>query len=214
MEYTFHEMPDLDGTGQRKVYPKATHCSRVKHRYFMEHMTANRGISKQTVELAVAALVDELTNYLSIGHSVKIDGLGVFGIRLGMERGTKAETVKPGGERYNTNDVILKGITFKADPSWVRRIERISPPTKAEGIRKLHQPKTLPEERLKMAIRYIEENTYMKVRDYQEITQLRHSMACKELREFAQREGSGIRAVGKGNMLMYMKETPTEEAQP
>ena len=205
MEYTFQEMPDMTGTGVRKVYPKATFCSQISHDYFMEQLTSHCGLSRGVIESAIGAMVGEMNHYLQSGHSVKIEGLGTFCLALGMEGRTEAETVKAKGERYDTNSVCIKMVNFQPDTQWMKHLRRNTELTKVEGIKTLRRPSTTPAERLRMALDFLAENPFMKVRDYMEMTGLQHNAACEELRRFRRDPESGIRGVGRGNMLVYVK---------
>lgn len=206
MEYTFQEMPDMNGTGKRKVYPKVTFCSQISHDFFMERLVSHGGLSRGVIESAIGTVVNEMNLYLQNGHSVKIEGLSTFSLALGMKGREEAETVKAKGERYDTNSVFIKTINFQPDTQWVKHLRGTTELIKAEGIKTLRRMETTPEERLRMALAFLDEHPFMKVGDYMELTGLRHNAASKELRRFRQDPESGVRGVGRGNMLVYVKQ--------
>ena len=45
----------------------------------------------------------------------------------------------------------------------------------------------------------------MRVIDYMEMTGLLHTVACRELRAFRRDPKSGIKCLGRGNALVYVK---------
>lgn len=206
MEYTFQEMPDVHGKGERKVFPKATHCSQISNDFFVAGLSHRTSYGKGTIEGVVQELTEELDSYLTLGHSVKVDGLGTFNISLGMKEGHETEEVKEGDERYDTYGVYIKTINFIPDQRWLHRLRRSTELHKVGEVKKLHQRETTLEERRLWVLNYLEEHPYMRVRDYIYGTQTPRSTALRELHKFVADPDSGIKVSGFGSHKVFVKE--------
>jgi len=81
------------------------------------------------------------------------------------------------------------------------------------GEARLHHSPYSKEERLKLALQYLEEHGAMRVVEYMELTGLSRTKAAIELKEFRQDLSSGITFIGRGSSKVYVKasEERTEE---
>jgi predicted histone-like DNA-binding protein len=210
MEYTFQEMPDVHGTGKRKVYPKPFHCGRVATDFFMKDVAGQTAYAAGAIEALGSTMTEAMNIYLKLGHSVKVEGLGTFSIALGMKGREEAEEVKEKGERYDTNGVYIRSINFLPDPRWVERLRRTTELNKVGDVKKLHKVKSTREERLRMALDYLEGQPMIRIGDYAFITGLSWPAARKELHSFADDPTSGIRKTGRGNQLVFVKRVPVQ----
>lgn len=205
MEYTFREMPDVHGSGERKIYPKATHCSQISNNFFMKGLSTRTAYGKGLIEGIVQELTTEMDSYLRLGHSVKVDGLGTFNVSLGMKEGHETEEVKEDGERYDTNGVYIKTINFIPDRQWLERLRTTADLHKVGEVKKLHPRKTTLEERRQWALRYLEEHPYMQVGDYAFGTHTPRSTALRELHKFVEDPDSGIASSGTRSHMVFVR---------
>ncbi|MBR0046760.1 MAG: hypothetical protein IJP75_07775 [Bacteroidaceae bacterium] len=211
MEYTFQEMPDVHGTGKRKVYPKPFHCGRIETDFFMKDVAGKTAFAAGAIEALVNTMTESMDIYLKLGHSVKVEGLGTFNIALGMKNREEAEEVKEQGERYDTNGVYIKGINFLPDPRWLERLRKTTELNKVGDVKKLHKVKSTREERLQIARNYVDEHVMLRIQDYVYLTGICRTAARDELHSFANDPTSGIRKMGRGNQLVFVKEKTTTE---
>ncbi|MBR1519883.1 MAG: hypothetical protein IJ635_01420 [Bacteroidaceae bacterium] len=204
MQYKFRELPDLNGEGKRKIYPHADHYPVIDTdaltREIAEQMGFNSGMTKGVID----ALVNRITHYIEVGHSVKVDGLGVFYVSLGMKDGVKAEELKTDGSRYNTNDVTIKKVTFSADRNWMRQLRRTIELEKVGEVAEIAEVKSTVEERLAALKAYLKEHAYIRVATYAELTGQSHSVAGAELRRFSQDASTGIGFEGTRSTKVYI----------
>lgn len=205
MEYTFYEMPDVHNTGKRKVYPKPFHSGRLETDFFMKEVAERTAYAAGAIEALVSTMTETMDSYLKLGHSVKVEGLGTFSIALGMKNREEAEEVKEKGERYDTNGVYIKGINFLPDPRWMERLRKTTELNKVGDVQKLHAVKSTREERLQMALDYLDKHHFMRIQDYAILTELRRTAAREELHLFANDPASGIKRIGRGNQMMFVK---------
>ncbi|MBQ0047620.1 MAG: hypothetical protein KBT33_08955 [Prevotellaceae bacterium] len=203
MEYTFVEMPDVHKNGKRVVYPRQTHCQRISYETFLKEC-AQYGVNHPTMVGAMDCFVRAMYSFISNGHSVKIDGVGTFDIKLGMAEGVETQTVKEKGELYDTRSVQVQGINFIPDKKWIKNLQQSITLVKADGIKELKNVKTTKEERLAIAKEYLAENKFMKIETYQYLTGLSRSAAYRELVSFRKDSNSGITTSGDGAHKVYV----------
>ena len=72
-------------------------------------------------------------------------------------------------------------------------------------VARVHRSPYSKEERLRMALDYLEEYKVLKVRQYMELTGLAHTPAACELRAFSMDVSSGIVSVGRRPAVVYVK---------
>lgn len=212
MEYSFREMPDLHGTGKRLMVPEPTFCSQISYKEFLEECAdSGSGFTEANIDGAVRRIVNRLNFYLDIGHSVKIDGLGTFRVKLSMKKGEEVPDLKDLKKRHPTEKVEIDSIQFRADPEWIGLLKRRCQ-LEYSGMDKRHyQVKTTREERLQMALDYLETHHEMRLPDYIRLTGLSKTTASLELRRFRQDPTSGIRGIGSRNQLRYVKRNPWDD---
>lgn len=207
MEYILKELPDMNKRGQRKVYPKPFHCSRIDSDFFMKDVASRTAFAPGAIEALVNTITETMNSYLKLGHSVKVDGLGTFDISLGMKDRTEAEEVKEKGERYDTQGVYIKSINFLPDQRWLESLRRGADLTKVGGVKTINKVKTTREERLRIALDHLRTSPMLRIADYAFLTSQTRSAAREELHSFANDPESGIGRMGRGNHLVFVKRT-------
>lgn len=199
--YSLHEMADMHGDGEKKIYTKPDHYDQLSYGVFLDEVSHMSGINKSIILGALAAVSSRMDFYLEHGHSVKIEGLGTFSPALAQKK--EDEPTK----RYATYDqrgVYLSTINFLPDRDWIKRL-RLSSKPKFSG-QTYHQrgERFTKEERLQRAIDFIRENGLMRVAEYQMLVRCAHTSACDELRAFARNPECPIESRGKGSSLVYV----------
>ena len=108
--------------------------------------------------------------------------------------------------KRNARSLQLTHIQYRADKSLVKEANRRCKLERAGESRLCQSPYT-KEERLKLALEFLEKRGAMRVADYVEMTGLSRSVATKELIEFRRDASSGISFIGRGNHKVYVKRT-------
>ncbi len=202
MKIVFREMPDMQNTGERKLYPTVFHAPTIPHDTFVDLMAKQTQMSRTAIEGVFIELGNVLNQYLANGHAVKINHLGTFDVALGMAEGVKAE--KLGGARCNTRDVQVKGIKFLPDVEWLRSLRGQVHFDRVDTI-PIKKVTTTVEERLQKALAYLAENAFLTVQEYARCTGLSHTRANQELNAFCEDPESGIRSRGQHSHKVYVK---------
>ena len=204
MKFVFREMPDMQKTGERKVYPAVFHGATIPYDTIVSLMANVTRLSRTAIESVFIEFADVLSDYLANGHAVKIDRLGTFDLALGMKDGVKAERLKKKGARYNTRDVQVKGINFLPDAAWLRRLRK-DVTFERVGTATITKVTTTVEERRQMALAYLEENDFLTVKAYAWETGLCRTKANQELNAFCEDPTSGIRSIGARSHKVYVR---------
>ena len=212
-KYIKQEMTDLSGKGEEKVYYRLQTERNIDFKALAEYVGRHNGMmSKGLVINVMEHVVDAMAELLGEGHSVTIDGLGTFRASLGLAEEKEMDTFDGNETKRNARSLRLTGINYRADKVLIREANRHCKLERAGESRLHHSPYT-KEERLKLALQYLEEHGAMRVAEYMELTGLSRTKATLELKEFRQDLSSGITFIGRGSAKVYVKasEERTEE---
>ena len=212
-KYIKQEMIDLSGKGEEKVYYRLQTERNIDFKELTQqieqhHNLINRGLVKSVITY----VVDEMAELLGKGYSVTIDGLGTFRASIGLEEDKEMDTFDGNDTKRNARSLRLTGINYRSDKELIKKANRHCKLERA-GESRLHHTPYSKEERLKMALQYLEEHGVMRVVEYMELTGLSRTKATLELKEFRQDLSSGITFIGRGSSKVYVKasEERTEE---
>jgi hypothetical protein len=146
------------------------------------------------------------------GHSIKIDGLGVFSLSLGFDTDTPSEQEYAKGEKKAKNPkekyrhVCIKSINFKPDPQLLKAMNEQAEFTRLEKVVKT--PRKNPytrEERLAIAKEIIEQKGVMTFTEYVNATGLCRSSASADLKQLTADPQSGIAEQGSRSYKVWVK---------
>ena len=212
-KYIKQEMTDLSGKGEEKVYYRLQSERNIDFNALAEYVGRHNGMmSKGLVINVMEHVVDAMAELIGKGHSVTIDGLGTFRASLGLEKDKVMDTFDGDETKRNARSLRLTGINYRADKVLIREANRHCKLERV-GEARLHHSPYSKEERLKLAVQYLEEHGAMRVVEYMELTGLSRTKAAMELKEFRQDLSSGITFIGRGSSKVYVKasEERTEE---
>ena len=204
-KYIKQEMTDLSGKGEEKVYYRLQSERNIDFEELAEHVGRHNGMmSRGLIVNVLEHVVDAMAELLGEGHSVTIDGLGTFKASIGLEKDKEMDTFDVDESKRNARSLRLTGINYRADKVLIREANRHCKLERA-GEARLHHSPYSKEERLKLALQYLEEHGAMRVVEYMELTGLSRTKAAMELKEFRQDLTSGITFIGRGSAKVYVK---------
>lgn len=206
VQYTMQEMPDLQGTGKRKTYPKMVVRGTMTLDDIAELISAQSTFSVGDVKGVVCALAGALAHGMASGCNVKIEGIGTFSPALALRKGVEPEEVD-GASRRNAASVKVGGVNFRADRTLVETTNSRAILERTH-VRRARLRVALRSDRLELALAHLEKNGVLRVPDYQHLTGLGHTAAAAELREFCN-EGC-IASSGCGSHKVYVKKRSAE----
>ena len=123
-KYKLQELNDMRDDGKRRVYPKIVTNRTLSRKEFVKMMqNYHRGISESTTEAVLTDVVDMLTDMLSMGYNVNLEGFGTFSLSLAFEDEKPREILNP-DDKMTYRKVGVKDINFKASPEFIKDVKR------------------------------------------------------------------------------------------
>lgn len=213
--YVLQEMSEEMGNGKKKVYPRMQTYSLHDFNTVVRHMHEYSGsFSEGTIKGVLDALVTTMKSWMPLGHSIKIDGLGVFSLTLGFDTSTPSEAEAAKKQRNGNADdeqktkyrhVCIKGIRFKPDPLLLKQMNKEATFERTEtDIVVPSKPDDSREERIRKALAIIDKQGYMTLSDYAIATSQSRSAASRDLIQLANDPTSGITTRGSHSHKVWV----------
>ena len=213
--YILKELPGEMTEGKTVIYPKMKRFSMFGYEMVIQHMcTFSRILNEGIIRSVFSALTEEMVTSMPIGHTVKIDGLGVFSLSLGFDTSTASEEDMALSQKiFDDYDpkleyrhVCIKGINFRPDPDLLRRMNEKAT-FKNDGVEfvPLRKSRYSREERLAKAKEIIDKQGFMTLSDYAEATGLSLSGASRDLRRLMAEGNSGIVIMGDHTHKIWVR---------
>ena len=203
--------------GKTVVYPKMQTYSLHDYEKVIHNMRVYaNGIGEGIIRAVFDALAQTMATWMPLGHTMKIDGLGVFSLSLGFDTSTpseKAELLKQefdddADPKLKYRHVCIKGINFKPDPELLKEMNRQATFDRV-GV-DVEVQKTSPysrAERLATAKAIISSRGYMTLTDYALATGQSKSAASKDLKKMVADPDSGIITRGQHSHKIWIERT-------
>ena len=204
-KYIKQEMPDIHQTGEKKVYYRLKTTRNIDSKEFVQSLSKSfNGMNEADITRVLMATADHLGELLGEGYSVTLDGIGTFKATIGLEEDKEPDTLDGKEPERNAQSLELKGVNYRADKALVKKAKQHCK-LEREGTHRLYRSSYTKEERLGLALEYLEKHGAMKVADYVELTGLSRTAATLELQEFRRDTASGIDFIGRGSAKVYVK---------
>ena len=171
----------------------------------MQHY--HRGISESTTEAVLTDVVDMLTDMLSMGYNVNLEGFGTFSLSLAFED-EKPREIQAEDDKMTYRKVGVKDINFKASPEFVKDVKRETDRDLERdmgGVKVIRKQLYSREERIARALEIIEKNGVLTLGDYASINNLSRTAASLELKELTGDKTSPIDSLGRGSHKVWVK---------
>ena len=207
-KYKLQEMGDMRYDGKRRVYPKMVTNRTLSRKEFVKMMqNYHRGISESTTEAVLTDVVDMLTDMLSMGYNVNLEGFGTFSLSLAFED-EKPREMQSADDKMTYRKVGVKDINFKASPEFIREVKRETDRDLERdmgGVKVIRKQLYSREERIARALEVIEKNGVLTLGDYASINNLSRTAASMELKELTCDKSSPIDSLGRGSHKVWVK---------
>ena len=220
--YVLQEMSEEMGDGKKKVYPRMQTYSLHDFDTVVRHMHEYSGsFSEGAIRGVLDALVTTMKRWMPMGHSIKIDGLGVFSLTLGFDTSTPSEATATKKQKSGNADeelktkyrhVCIKGIRFKPDPQLLRQMNKEATFERTEtGVVVPRKTSDSRDERIRKALAIIDKQGYMTLSDYAIATSQSRSTASKDLRQLVSDPTSGLVTHGSHSHKVWIRNKKTTE---
>jgi predicted histone-like DNA-binding protein len=210
-KYIKKEMPDLNGTGEKRAYYKLKTWRKLEFDEFVKRCSSiHRTFGMSVIEGVLIAFREHRAYEISNGYSVKIDGLGVFTAKLGVRKDKEMDNFEEGTTQRNATSIEVPGINFRADKELIRLIDQKCDLERG-GEERLRKPRYSQEERIAQARLYLKKRGFMHVGEYASLTGLSYTTASRELRRIASDPSSGITSQGRKSSKIYLPARVAED---
>jgi len=207
--YNLKEMAQGMGDGKKTLYPKMQTYSMHDFDTVMKHMqTYESSLSKGMIMSVMDALARTMTSWMPMGHTIKIDGLGVFSLRLGFDTSmpSESEAAASNQTKQKYRHVCIKGINFKPDAQLIEMMNKEANFERSEREVVVPRKKRYTQEqRLTIARQLIERNGSMTLTDYALATEQERSVASRDLKRLVASPQSGITSRGGSSHKVWVK---------
>lgn len=208
-KFIYQEIGGITNKGETIVKPRFVQTRQVDTGEFITELTRRSAHTRGELLGMLSNIADTLPYFLAQGHSVRLEGVGVFTPTLAMRNDLPVtETDEEGRDTtHNAKNVVVDTVRYTPDKTLVRTVRRSCHPTHdrfQNNLRAMDTPYTR-EERLRLALSFLNSHPMLTVADYMEQTGLRHTMAAKELRELSEGDGAQLKPRGRGSHRYYTK---------
>ena len=207
-KYKLQEMGDMRYDGKRRVYPKMVTNRTLSRKEFVKMMqNYHRGISESTTEAVLTDVVDMLTDMLSMGYNVNLEGFGTFSLSLGFEDDKPTE-MQTDDDMMKYRKVGVKNVNFNSSPEFVKAVKMETDcdlEREMSGVKVIRKQLYSKEERIARALEVIEKNGVLTLGDYASINNLSRTAASMELKELTCDKSSPIDSLGRGSHKVWVK---------
>ena len=203
-------LPNEDG--KKALFPRIKIWGQVDLNYLAEHINYASTFTPGDIIGLVKSLTQAIAREMGQGHSVKVDGLGIFTPSLGLRKGFERESAEPGSSKRNSMSICVDNINFRADKDFIQETGEHCYLDRSQWKFQHSSSRYTAEQRLKLAQDYLETHPLMKVNDYCQLTGLLRNAAARELKKWSEAPDSGIDYTGCGSHKIYIKRIiPTQE---
>ena len=208
--YVIKEMPTGMGNGSEgKIFPKMRVYTEFDYDKVVELVHTNSpAFSQATIRGVLDTLAVVVKNYLPMGHTLKIDNLGVFSLALEFAdektETTNQQEAQETGPKTKYHHVKAKGINFKVDQKLVKEINKENTFERTSGNPVARSPYS-PEERLQRALQHIDKHGFITLQEYANLNRLNYSSASRELSKLVAAPQSAIKAKGAGSHKVWVR---------
>lgn len=205
-KFRMDEMNDLNATGRRRLYPRMEITGQVDLRKLAREISIGTTFTAGDVVGVLGTLQQKIAQYVADGKTVKVDGIGTFSASLKLRKGCQPEFADGEGSKRNAQSVVVGGVNFRPAKELLSDTNSFFHPVRSSQKRRRSSSKYTSEQRLALALKFLEGQPFITVADYCRLTGLLHSTAAIELRKWAGMSGSGIGISGAGSHRVYVRE--------
>ena len=208
--YVIKEMPIGMGNGSEgKAFPKMKVYTEFDYDKVVELIHTNSpAFSQATVRGVLDTLAVVMKSYLPLGHTMKIDNLGVFSLSLEFadneaDSDSPQATQEPSSKK-KYHHVRVKGVNFKVHKKLVDDINKENSFERTAGNTTSPSPYSY-EERLQRALTHIDKHGFITLQEYANLNRLSRSEASRELSKLVSNPTSSITAKGAGSHKVWVR---------
>ena len=202
--YVVKEMPEGMHSSKGKAFPKMKVYTEFDNDKVVELINNySPAFSKGTIKGVLDTLATVMKNVLPMGHTLKIDNIGVFSLSLEF---TDNDTDNPDTKKEKTkyHHVKARNVNFRVDQKLVDDINKENTFERSADLKASASPFSR-EQRLQRALEFIDKNGSIRLQEYANLNSLSRTQASRELAQWVSNPSSGIKASGNGPLKCWVK---------
>ena len=208
-KYIIKDMPEGMGNNKKgRIFPKMQVYSEFDNDKVVELINKySPAFSQGTIRGVLDTLSNVMKAYLPMGHSLKINNLGVFSLSLQFsdnKADTNTQETTQAEPKTKYRHVEIKGINFKADKKLVKEMNKENS-FEHTSSNPVPSSSYTPQERLQRALQHIDKNRFITLQEYANLNDLSRSSASRELVAFVNDPSSGITTKGAGSHKFWVR---------
>ena len=207
--YVIKKMPAGMEGSEGKIFPKMQVYTEFDYDKVVELVHVNSpAFSEAMIRGVLDTLAVVMKSYLPLGHTMKIDNLGVFSLSLEFadnqaDTGNRQESQET-DPKIKYHHVRVKGVNFKVDKKLVNDINKENTFERSPSKSQTPSPYSL-EERLQRALQHIDQHGFITLQEYANLNHLSYSTASRELSKLVADPHSGIKAKGAASHKVWVR---------
>ena len=202
MDYVIQENTGMFNDEKRHFFPRAASTHQISTKELIQNAA---GLRQGEMEKVLPELRDQIIKYVKMGHTVKIDGLGVFSPALKFEdkgvNSTEMMSDEEVKEFYKNKSVVFDTVNFSIDAEWKREMRRYKPVSK-QGFIFTNGDRGSLEDRIAKTKAYLERKGYITIDQYATLHGMPKSSAQKEMQTLKEKAKYGFRKGAGGHMVL------------
>ena len=207
--YVIKEMPAGMGNSKKgRMFPKMQVYTEFDYDKVVELINRySPAFSQGTIRGVLDTLGFVMKTCLPLGHTLKIDGIGVFSLSLQFADNNSEQNQEGAlkiGQKVKYRHVKAKGVNFKVDKKLVDEINRDNEFERTDFNQNSPSPYSL-EERLDRALQHIDKHGLISLQEYANLNKLSRSSASRELIKLVSIPDSCIAVKGAGSHKYWVR---------
>ena len=204
-KYTMQEMNNLNQKGEKLLYPRMIieHCCETEE--LAHKISKGTSFGPGEIQAVIELLSEGLALEMANGHSVRIEGIGLFTPSLSLKKGKQREAADGSGTHRNAESIEIGSVNFRPDKELRYKLNRNCELERAPYKFMHRSSRYTPEERLALAQQYLKDHSILTIADYAALTGLSRSLAGNELRQWYKIPETGIDISGRGTHRVYVR---------
>ena len=209
--YYKREINDLSGKGERVFrYEIRSEGVATLNDLAGEIHKRYRALGEGEAVGIVMTFLDAIKAALAAGRSVSLDEFGSFSLGIGLKDEDSMVTMHddddPGSEP-NARSIGVKTVHFRASKRLVSDLNsrcRHNLHREPGGTAHLHRTQLTREERIQLAMKFIEDNNFMRLGDYAALVHVSRAVASRDLQDFVRDPAVPITTDGVHSHKIYV----------
>lgn len=209
--YYKRELNDLNGTGKKVFRYEIRSEGNVTLRDLAYEIHKRyRALGEGEAEGIVSSLLDAIREALAEGRTVTLNDFGTFSLGIGLKDEDTMVTTRDDdapGHEPNARSIGVKAVHFRASKRLISNIDSLCRHNlfrEPGGTAHIHRTQLSREERIHVAVKFIEDHNFMRLGDYAALLHISRAMASRDLQDFVKDPAVPITANGVRSHKIYV----------